>query len=384
MATGSGQLTSYSNTIPQKTMISDRIILADVYDIPTITALGLNNEAKFRFVNTPGRTYEWLEDVYPEVTDTAAGTNLTVTTNTTTITITYPNRFHVGDVIQLGDAAAGVTDLAVVSSISGSVLTVARGFGGVASVSHAETITVYIRGTARLEGASNSDSPWTEVTSNTNCSQIFHRSVEVTRDDQKFPNYGITDLVNYRIDKNMDILMKQLNALPFYGKRAAGTSSTSRGAGGFWTFITTNTTGLSSAALTRAVIDTELEQIFTAGGTTDLIICDTWGQRKINDMYEGYVSTGRAESIGGILVKQLQHPITGKLVDVMVDRDCPAGYMYMIDRSVCGYITVDPFFYEELAKTKDNAATGQTVGEYGFVCAANKFHSILWGYSTTA
>lgn len=61
MATGNGLLTSYSNTLSQKTMITDRIIMADPYDIATITALGLDNSSKFRFVNTPGRTYSWLK-----------------------------------------------------------------------------------------------------------------------------------------------------------------------------------------------------------------------------------------------------------------------------------------------------------------------------------
>ena len=38
---------------------------------------------------------------------------------------------------------------------------------------------------------------------------------------------------------------------------------------------------------------------------------------------------------------------------------------------------------EELAKTGDYEL-GETVGEYGFVVAYNKAHSILSGYSTTA
>lgn len=60
MATYSGQQTSYSNTLIQKTMITDRIIMADPYDITAITALGLDNASKFQFVNAPNRTYTWL------------------------------------------------------------------------------------------------------------------------------------------------------------------------------------------------------------------------------------------------------------------------------------------------------------------------------------
>lgn len=380
MTTGSGLITTYDNTIPQKRMVTDRILMADPYDITTILALGLDNTSKFKFVNAPGRTYEWLEDAYPAVSDAAAGTNLTGSTNTTTITVTTPNLFHVGDVIQL-ESATG--DLAWVASIASSVLTVVRGFGGTTPVSHPETSTIYIRYNARLEGAASSASPWTEVTSATNCSTIFHKEVKVTRDDTLFPTYGMANLKEYRIDQNMEILMLQLNQLPYFGRRAVGTSSAARSAGGFHSFISTNATAMSSAALTRKAIDDEFQQIWAAGGTTNLILCDAWGQRKINDFYEGFVTTQRAENIGGIIIKELVHPITGQRVQVVVDRACIGGNMYFLDTNKTGYITIDPFFYEDLAKTGD-FETGETVGEYGFVLANEKHFSMLTGYSTSS
>lgn len=379
MTTGSGLETSYDNILPRKRMVTDRLIQTSPYDIGTITALGLNNASKFAFVNSPNRSYEWLEDAYPAVSDAAAGTNLTVSTNTTTITITTPNLFHVGDVIQL-ESAAG--DYAYVSSISGSVLTVVRGYGSTTPVSHPETSTVYIRYNARIEGAASTATPWTEVTSGTNYSTIFHKEVYITRDDKLFPNYGMANLLEYRIDQNMDVLMQQLDGLPYWGKRAVGTSSAARSTGGFATFITTNATALSGATLLKSHIDAELLQVHAAGGDTDLILTDPWGQAKINSFYEGFVSTGRSETVGGMIIKQLMHPITGKLVDIVVDRNVPAGNMYFIDRRYCGFITIDPFFYEDLAKTGD-FEKGEIVGEYGFVLAYEKAHSILSGYSTT-
>jgi hypothetical protein len=360
MTTGTGLITTYDNTVPQKTMITDRIILADPYDITTMLALGLDNASKFQFVNTPGRTYEWLEDAYPAVSDAANATNLTNDSTTTTIVVTTGALFHVGDVVQID------SEFVWVASISSNTLTVVRNFGGT-QATHVTTSVCYIRYSARLEGAASSGSPWTEVSSNTNCSTIFHKEVKVTRNDQLFPRFGMAGLKQDRIDKNMDQLMEQLNRLPYYGVRAAGTSSTARSSGGFSTFITTNATAMSSAALTRKAIDDEFQQIYAAGGKTDLILCDAW----------------RAENIGGIMIKQLMHPITGQLVQVVVDRHTPAGNMYFLDTRYVGYITIDPFFYEELAKTGD-FETGETIGEYGFVLAYNKAHSMLTSYSTSA
>lgn len=377
MATYSGIQTSYSNTLSAKVMITDRIVMADPYDITAITALGLDNASKFQFVNTPGRTYSWLEDAYPAVATTASdSTDLTDVTATVTIGVSDGDLFHVGDIVQMD------SEYVWVSAISGDVLTVTRNFAGT-SATHATNVSMYIRYNARLEGADTSDSPWTEFTSNTNSSTIFQKEVHISRDDKLFPNYGVADLKKYRIDMNMDIQMEQLNKLVYHGARAAGSTTTPRSTGGFGTFITTNATALSDASLTRDHIDTEFQQIYAAGGKTDLIICDAWGQRKINDFYEGFVTTERSETIGGMIIKKLMHPISGMLVNVVVDRWCPAGYMYLLDRRHCGYITIDPFFYEELASTGDYDL-GQTVGEYGFVCAYNKAHSIISGYSTSA
>lgn len=378
MTTYSGQQTSYSNTLSQKVMISDRIIMADPYDITAITALGLENASKFQFVNEPNRTYSWLEDAYPAIATTASdSTDLTDVTATVTIGVADGDLFHVGDVVQMDD------EYVWVSAISSDVLTVVRDFGSGTAATHATNVSMYIRYNARLEGAASSDSPWTEFTSNTNASTILQKEVEISRDDKLFPNYGVADLKTYRIDMNMDIMMEQLNRIPYYGQRAAGTKTTARSTGGFGTFITTNATALSSATLLRSHIDTEFQQIFAAGGKTDLIICDAWFQRKINDFYEGFVTTERSETIGGMMIKQLMHPITGKLVSVVVDRHCPAGYAYLLDTRYVGYITIDPFFYTELASTGDYDL-GETIGEYGFVCAYDKAHSILSGYSTSA
>jgi hypothetical protein len=382
MTTGSGLRTSYDNTVPLKRTITDRIIMTDPHDIVLITALGLDNQSKFAFVNTPGRTYEWLEDAYPAVSDLAADTTLTNVTNSTTITITTPALFHVGDVVQL--EATG--DLVWVASIAGSVLTVVRGFGGTTPVTHASTSTVYIRYNARLEGATNSASPWTEVVSNYNYSTIMHKSVSVTRDDKLFPKYGgVAGQIEHLIDLNMDILTAQLAAMPYYAYRSgtAGSTTVARAAGGFPTFLTTNALAAASAALTRKAIDDKFQTVFAAGGKIDLIVCDAWGQRKINDFYEGFVQTARGDTVGGMMIKQLMHPITGDLVNVVVDRQCPAGSMFMLDRRYVGFITIDPFFYEEMAKTGDSTQ-GETIGEYGFVMAANKFHAKITGYSTTA
>lgn len=57
-----GQRTTATNTVTQKRVISDRISIIDPMEFPLINALGYGQEniKKFRLLNTPGITIEWL------------------------------------------------------------------------------------------------------------------------------------------------------------------------------------------------------------------------------------------------------------------------------------------------------------------------------------
>src|SRR3990167_6748513 len=112
MTTLTGQVYSYSNTVPQKRTLTDRIILASPYDVTTILRLGTNNASKFALINWPNRTYEWLQDAYPARSDAIAATNITNSTTTTTIAVTTGAKFQVGDVVQLDDEFVWVASIA--------------------------------------------------------------------------------------------------------------------------------------------------------------------------------------------------------------------------------------------------------------------------------
>jgi len=379
MATGGqGVQQSYSATIPLKRMVTDRILMTDPMSIAGLNALGLHNESKFAFVNEPGRSYEWLEDTYLDRSDTAADVNMTSVTTTTTIAVTTGTKFNVGDVIQID------TEYMWVSGISTNTLTVTRDFDGT-QATHASTSVVYIRYNSRLEGAAvGTNNGFTEPTSGYNYSAILQKPVNVSRSSALFKRYGIVNVVEREIDKAMDELMMKLNLALYHGVRAIGTTSTPRSMGGLGTFLTTNLSTASSAALTQKMIEDELQDCWTGGGNPDLILCGAWAKRKLGSFFEGYVRTSRDETRGGIAIDQLINPLGGGYVDVVVDRHCPTNYLWILDRKKLGFITIDPFFYEELGKVGDTAAYGEVVGEYGFVATHEKAHSAVYSFSITA
>lgn len=383
MTARSGLLQPYINTTADKRMVTDRILNTETYDIVAYSYLG-TDMGKFNFTNQDSYTYEWLNDTYNDRTDTVA-TGMSSSSTTTTCTVTTAALFQPGDVWLFESEQVWV------SAISSSVITMTRGFGSTTKTTHANSTACTRVSRARIDGDDADDSPSTEISSAYNYTQIFQRTINVGRTKQKMAEYGISNWEDYLIDKAMEELMMDLARLPYYGKRYVGTSSIARYAGGFKTFITdnltyaTNTaaTGGTALALTRDQIDDTLTNIHSDGGDPKLILTVAHAQRKINDMYEGFVSTERSEQLGGILIKKLMNPITGGLLDIVVDRNCVSNELWILDTSKIGYYPFDPFFYETLAKTGD-ASKGEVIGEYGFVVANDKWHGAVLEFSTSA
>jgi len=376
MASQIGMLESYQDTVPDKRMVTDRILRIEPLDIVAYSYLG-TDMGKFNFVNRNGKVYEWLESTYNDRTD-VVNTGLASDSTTTTFSATDADLYQVGDIWETV-GGEGV----LISGKSTTTMTIVRNiYGTQATAANSSVITRTSR--ARIDGATADDSPRNEIASASNVTQIFQRTLEIARTKGKIAEYGVADWEDYWIDQYMDELMMDLARAPYIlDTRAAGSASVPRVMGGLPAYITTNVTAAASAALTRATIDTMLQNVFTAGGDPDLILTTPFAQRKINTFYEGFVSTERSEQLGGILIKKLMNPISGKIVDVVVDRNCPAGQLWALSTKNIAYYPFDPFFYERLAKTKDTSAFGQVVGEYGFVVAYEKSHGAVTGFSST-
>ena len=372
----------YDNNVPDKRMVTDRIFNSEPYDIVAYNYLG-TDMSKFAFVNKDEYTYQWLNDTFTDRVDTI-GASLTDTVSTT-MSITTDNLAQEGDIWLIESEQVWV------SAISTTTLTITRGFNGSTAATHASGVACTRVGRARVDADDADDSPVTEVTSATNYTQILQRTINISRSKLKVNMYGIANLEDYMIDKNMKELMMDLARIPYYGGASAGTeNSVARSAGGFPAFITNNltyatataATGGTASALTRDHIDDTLANIFADGGDPKLILTVPHAQRKINDMYEGFVETARSEQLGGILIKKLMNPVSGSIIDVVVDRNCRAGQLWILDTSKIAYYPFDPFFYERLAKSGDYVK-GEIVGEYGFVCANDKWHGAVLEFSMT-
>ncbi len=375
MTDQSGSINSYLNTVPNKRMVTDRILMIEPVKIKTWLRLG-QDVGKFSMVNQDRKNYQWLEDTFVPESTTMNGTNMTDSTTNDTFTPNSLTLFQPGDIIEALD------ELMWVSAVSSGIPTVTRGYGSTTATFHANSATLNLVSRARIDGDDADDSPSVEVSSSSNYTQIFQRTIQVARTKEKENMYGISSLMDRMIEKRTTEIMMYLNKLPYFGKKYVGTAAAARTAGGFRAFITDNLTTVVGA-LTRKDIDDTLQNIFDDGGEPSLIICGGWAQRKLNDFYEGFVETVRSEKVGGIRIQRLLHPITGTELDILVDRACPTDELWILSPENIAYYPFDPLFYEALAKDGDSDK-GEVVGEYGFVVRYDKSHGLVQSFSTSS
>jgi len=186
MATASGLVQSYVNTVPDKRMVTDRILMIEPYNIATYLALG-TDVGKFDFVNRDGKVYEWLQDTFNSVSTTMnSNTMVTDTSTAYTFIPTDLSLLQPGDILLIG------TEKMWVSSVSSGIPTVTRGWGDSQDATHTSGDTVTIIGRARIDGDDADDSPNTSIASGYNYTQIMQRTVNVGRTKEKMAEYGVS------------------------------------------------------------------------------------------------------------------------------------------------------------------------------------------------
>jgi len=373
MAVSDAPITSYSDTTAHKRSVSDLISILDPMDTPFVSYFGRNGDpGKFAIVNWPATNYEWLEDTYSALSDTLAAS---LASDSTTAQVTDGTLHNVGNVELVG------TEKVWVSAISTNTLTITRGLGDTSAASHANAATLSFVGNARLEGAAATYDYKTDVTASENYTTIIQRGIYATRTAAKLKQYGIEDEYQYQLSKKVPEAMRMLNRIPYYGEDLAGSASTPRSAGGLQAFISDNTASLSGAALTEKDLVDRIEACWSDGGNPNLIVCNSWVQRKITSFFEDSVRTTRDESVGGVTIDKI-HTHFGDL-SILRDRACQADTLYILDDSHIGFLAFDDFFEAEIGRTGDYIQ-GEVIGEFGFVVRHDKAHAYISSISTSS
>jgi hypothetical protein len=377
MAVLDSPITTYSDTTPQKRIITDVISLIDPTDAPLVNAIGgLDGAAgKFRFVNGNGTVVEWLEDTHASISDTM-NESASITSTVTTITITDASLYDVGQIVLIDSELLWVS----AASTSSNIISVTRGVSGSTAATHASTSSITFVGVARLEGAESSAIAFTDRTVGTNTTQIFHQEVKVTRSHSQISQYGISDEMAYQGDKVVPSQMRLIERSLFYNAAAAaGSATTPRIMAGIPAFVTTNKA--SGASLTQAKIESAIMSAYNNGsGGPWLLIAAPSNALKIKNLYDSstVLRIDRTETTLGMNLTAITTPFGDAVI--VIDRWCPSTLMPILDAKHVGLKTFYPFTQSMLAITGDYERS-EVVGEFTFCLRQEKAHAFLTAVS---
>ena len=372
-----------SHSTYQKRVITDYVAMLDPSDAPFVEAIGGLDGAssKFKFTAT-GIKYEWLEDTLSPLSVTAAdsASGWTSTTAATTVTLAA------GDVnaLEPGHILKADSEYLWVSSISGDVITVTRGFGGTTKATHSSAVSIEVIGQARLEGAESVPMGFTDLTSQWNYSQIFHKEIKLTGSAPLVEVYGINDPYEYQAAKSLPEMMRLIEKTLQYGKRAAdntGALTTApRTMGGVDVFLNSTDSNIyttGTAAFTTTTIENTLKMAYDDGSSGPFTaIINPTNFQQITAMYNNssFIRFPPEQGRVGMVPATIVTPF-GE-VNFVLDRWQKLNYIYFIKPENMGMLTLRPWQIEDLAKGGDYERK-ELIGEFGFAVKLPKSMAVL-------
>lgn len=354
--------------------VSDLVAINSPHETPLLDVLG---DAP-RFARST--VHEWLEDSLIPNTDVIAGVS------GGTLEVGFPGRFRVGDLV----AIEGAAEILLVTAVDteDSTITVSRGYGGTTMTTLAEDQVLRIVGNAGLEGDDASASRHTARARQTNYTQIFSSTVEVSGSELAVRQIGLRDELDYQKNQRLRELMRDLENTVINGVSPAsspqGSASVRRSMRGINSTITSNRfapgTGIpSGTTLSEEQLNTALKTIWkSSSGHIDLIVCNGTQKRAIN----GFVASNRRFGAQTENFKSLVNVYESDfgVCQVVLSRYVPQGTVLLLDSSRIDVLPLAgrSFHYKPLAATGDREA-GMLVGEYTLEMRNESAHGVISG-----
>jgi len=373
------QVTTYSDTAAHVRVISNAILLANPMDTPVVAHFGLDSANRKFNIDMSRKSYkvELLEDTY-EPLSTTANHGTTITTSTLTITVTDGTLFQPGMEIQIDSEYMVVS---AVSATSNTITVFSRSYGGT-NATHATGATINIVGMARLEGDDADYVGLTSLSNPYNYTAIFQKALNISGSEQVLSQYGKPsgELV-YQENKVVPERMRLIERKFFHGTRAAGSATTPRSFGGVGTYVTSNSSSITTT-ITKAAVDAVSKAIYDDGFMPDIFIIGTGGANTLHGLLDSssFIRIGQENTMFGMRpVARLNTQFATDLM-ILTSRHCPATKAYMLDSGRVGFYTYRPFQSHDIAKAGDSDKR-EVVGEFSLLVGNG---SLAHGYIATS
>ncbi|HIE52065.1 MAG TPA: hypothetical protein EYP85_09930 [Armatimonadetes bacterium] len=317
-----GRETTYTGALVKVRALENVISLIAREETPTLDIVGFGSYPEGPVTNTK---FEWLEDELIPYKDAINETNGIGSTDTT-FAVDHAAYFVLGAILKVEDELMWVTGI----DPSNNELHVVRGYAGTTAATHANDTEVKMVGIARVEGSSPGVARQVVTTQPWNTVQIFSDVVEITGSEAAMREYGVEDVLNYRMDKRMREMKILMELSLLHGKRyLPSDNTTARTTGGLDQFVTdADDWGTGQVLYTdiRDAFKNAYDRVGAAHQPDTLIMNSTNKQALTAEfVYQGDPSTAqyrpvrsdRAERIAGGTITRLEFDFG--VLDIVLD-----------------------------------------------------------------
>ena len=286
--------------------------------------------------------FKWFEDFYGGRYARVSGTCTSAVDQTPTITGAGSSSgyiFTAGDVVK--NARTG--ECAVVGTVAATTIQLhTRGFGSSVAAAMADGDGLFIVGNVNEEngGARNVNS--TQVTPQTNYTQIFKTTIALSNTEKEANLYGGKDLPYQRAKKGTEHALDIERAF-WWGQKVSDTGAQGhprRATGGVLEFINSGNSYVQNqgGALTAPDLNTFLREGFTYGNDTKMVFAGGMVLQAINEIARGQILMKPVETTYGMKISTWVTAFgTVNIVHNPLFVQDYAGYAFMMDMESFAY-----------------------------------------------
>ena len=347
--------------------ITDELLMLNPHQTPLLSLIGFGEEVG-------GTQHSWLED---EMALFEAKTTAAATISATELVVADVGPFRTGDVVKVGE------ELLYVSAVDIALkkLTVARGYAGTSAAAINSDAKVELQFAEGVEGAKAREGRYKARKRESNLTQIFDDTIDISNSVLATSNHGIDDMYEYEKQKKQLELALKVEKAVINGKKYENGSV--RQMAGLRDFIKTNITDVAGA-VTLEKITNELEKIYTSGGMATgadyVIMVGAKQKRNISKFGDAAIDIAREDQKRGTVANVLVTDF-GEF-PVALNNNIAPDELFIVDLN---RIAIKPlrgrdFKHEYLGKVGDSVQ-GTIVGEFTLELHQEKAHARLKGLS---
>ena len=288
----------------------------------------------------------------------------------TSVVVVDGSIFRANDVIKIAD------ELLKVSAVATNTLTVVRGYAGTTAAAIADQAKVEFQFSEGVEGADARAARYKARAQKSNKTQIFDDTVQLSGTAQAVTQYGISDLYEYEKQKKQLELALQLEKALING--VAYESGNVRQMAGVRSFIQSNLTDASAAAVSATLLNDSLQSIYEKGGFASggnfKIMVPAKQKRAISAIDNNKLYITQAENSRGQVVDQFVSDF-GQF-EIVLNNNLDAKELLIVDtnRMAIRPLVGREFFHKYMGDQGDYV-TGTLVGEYTLEFKQEKAHA---------